>query len=59
MIRRTGNRGGARMRVVAHSELAVIDGNRDGNVRRQHQTGATAGSQSLLLSRADLAIRYT
>jgi hypothetical protein len=47
------------MRVLARPELAVIDGNRDGNVHRQRQTGATAGSQSLLLSWADLVICYT
>jgi len=47
------------MRVVARAELVVIDGDRDGNVRRQRQPGATTGSQSLLLSPADLPIRYT
>jgi hypothetical protein len=47
------------MQVVAHADLAVIDGNRDGNVRKQRQLGTTTGSQSLLLSPADLVIRYT
>ena len=58
MISRTGKRE-ARKQVVARADLAVIDGNRDGNVRRQRQPGATTGSQSLLLSQTDLAIRYT
>jgi hypothetical protein len=36
-----------------------LDGNRDGNVGSQRQSGAATGSQTLLLDRAELVIRYT
>jgi hypothetical protein len=45
----------ARTRVAACADLAVIDG----NLRSQPQAGATTDNQTLLLSGADLAIRYT
>jgi len=44
-----------RATVVASATAA--DGNRDGNVRSQRQPAA--GSQTLLLDRAELAIRHT
>ncbi len=41
---------GACMRVVALADPAVIDGNRDGNMRIQRQAGTAMDNQTLLLT---------
>ncbi len=49
----------ARKLVGAAPELAIYDGNRDGNVGNQCQTRVAADSQILQRGRAELVIRYT
>jgi hypothetical protein len=49
----------ARKLVGTAPELAVYDGNHDGNVGNQYQARAATGSQLLQRGRAELAIRYT